>query len=113
MRPASQPEVGGDEGSPQRRTFVCHAIAGRVFDAAGAQAPDGAPGLSVKCSPPHPPTSRTVQLDPITWLAEGQLFAQLRSEYRLITGDSQLAPVTAPHSHEHCAGPASGAPVPS
>ena len=68
------------EGIPQRRTFVCHSSVGSVVDETGAHPPDGAPGASAKCSPPHPLTLSIVQLDPIIWVAGEQLCVQFPSE---------------------------------
>jgi hypothetical protein len=47
-----------------------------VVDDIGTHPPDGVPGASVKCSPPHPLTLSVVQVDPIAWLAGEQLCMQ-------------------------------------
>jgi hypothetical protein len=42
--------------------------------------PDGTPGESVKCIPPHPLTSIGVQVGPIAWLAGEQVCMQFAFE---------------------------------
>jgi hypothetical protein len=112
--PPTQPDVVGDEGSPQIRAFSPSTGGANVVEASGTQVPDGAPPSSVKWTPPpHVSMLSRVQVVAMVWLAGKQLCVHRGSLKKLITGGPQLAPVTGPHAQEHWDGPASRPSKPS